>query len=104
MRYRLRNVRVRVPRRTRPRTPAYATIDRGRINYQTIGSTRALLAREYNRKRREENKVGSRRRKSSGAIFGVRTDKHGIVAAAVRAGLSAQRIEDAALVAQAYGG
>lgn len=103
-RYELRRIAVRVPRHLPLVKPSYVSLVRGRLNIHSRRQTRVLIQKgEFNRARNEERK-GRRRQARNGQLDSVRSDRHGIIAAANAMGLSPQRIADAAMVSRAVGG
>jgi len=103
--FRFRTVRVVVPRvRQRvgaSRWTAYG--DRRVITVHSDRSTRRLLATEYNRVRIEERK-SNRFKSRLGQVESIRSDRGGMLSAAVRSGASPQVIADTAMVSRAIYG
>lgn len=99
----LRTVKV-VTNRSIPPTvqPSKVLLDprRGRMTISSKRRVKKDLEREYNRRRYEEFKFGKRRWRN-GQLDSPGALKHGMVAAALRMGLSNSQIADAAMVARA---
>lgn len=96
-----RTVRIRLPRQYPKQRPSYVMADpkRNRINIYSDRKTKALLAREHNRKRNSERK-SNRAKYSANQLDSLRRDRKGIVGATLRRG-SALQLADAAMVARA---
>lgn len=102
-RYLMRRVAVRLPA-VLPVVPgSYVSTRPGRLTIHSRRQFRRLMEREFNRPRERERK-GRRRQGRNGQLESVRSDRLGIVAEAVRRGLSAAGVADAAMVSRALGG
>lgn len=102
-RYELRRVAVRMPRRLPALAGSYVSVRPGRLTIHSKRQLRRLMEFEYNRYRESERK-GRRRKGRNGQLESIRRDRLGIVAEAVRRGMSASSIADAAMVSRALGG
>jgi hypothetical protein len=100
-RYVMRRVRVVLPRHLPVVRGSYVSIDRnGRLNNHSRRQLEALLAVENNRRRYRERKWRGRKARN-GQLESAGSTHAGLVAEAVRRGLSAETIQDAAMVARA---
>lgn len=101
-RFRMRRVAVRVPAHLPLVPPSYVSVRPGRLTVHSRRQLARLMEREYNRPRERERK-GRRREAHNGQLESLRSDRFGIVGEAVRRGLGAGAVADAAMVSRALG-
>lgn len=102
-RFVIRKVSIRLPRVLPYLAPSAVAVDRGAIRVRSQRQTRAVMRREFNRRRYEEHKT-NRRKARHGQLNSPGADRFGIVAEGARRGYGVRQLADAALVARALSG
>ena len=98
-----KKVNLVVPKALPQVAPHYVAVRSGNVVVHSARSRARLLYRERNRKRRSERK-GQRKRYWHGHLASLRSDRYGLVGAALRARSDVRQLHHAALVARALGG
>ena len=94
-----KRVRIFLARRAKMRN-GVAMFKDGVLRIYSQRRVRRVLDSEYNR-RRLDDKEGRKKRKSAGQVHSLRSDRHGLMGAALRNGRVGRQLEYAAMVSRA---